>query len=198
MKQPKWYFTNSRFELPHEVGGKLPTNATDYTPGMKHFSSVLSRTRDRPTSSSLCPLPFLCPLPQNPSCRPFPRPARAVRAARAARAPARVALLARAARLARGARAKRPRAQPAREEVREVLGGAAQEAAGAAREAAGVMPASLVFRNRYNFFARFLLWLLVNSIAAECMYASQLDNLSCHVCFKILLHIIGIKKNERI
>jgi hypothetical protein len=40
MKQPKGYFTNSRFELPREVGGKLPTNATDYTPGMKRFSSI--------------------------------------------------------------------------------------------------------------------------------------------------------------
>jgi hypothetical protein len=154
MKQPKWYFTNSRFELPREVGGKLPTNATDYTPGMKHFSSVLSRTCDPPPSSSLCLLP------QNPSCRPW-------HARRGPRGPG------------RGRR---------RKEVGEALGGAAR--AGAAREAAGVMPASLVFRNRYNFFAQFLPWLLVNSIAAECMYASQLDNLSCHVCFKILLHII--------
>jgi hypothetical protein len=48
MKQPKWYFMNSRFKLPHKVRGKLPTNTTDYTPGMKRFSSVLSRTRDPP------------------------------------------------------------------------------------------------------------------------------------------------------
>jgi hypothetical protein len=72
-------FTNSHFELPHEVGNKLPTIATVYIKnGLIYFLHFLSRPTDAAHPVTLTPRGGITPHPPAPggALRPPPRSGR--------------------------------------------------------------------------------------------------------------------------